>query len=84
LKRDSKEIKSTQQVQQDFVVNDIIEKNPGLLSKRVLVLPQNEDGEHWSVTFVFNPSFIRDNVKTVEETVFLRNHVSSVIAVSIR
>jgi hypothetical protein len=68
LKSDSKEIDFRQQVQQDFVVNDIIEKNPVLLSKKVLVFPQNGDGEHWSATFVFNPSFIRDHVETVEET----------------
>ena len=55
-------------MQQDIVVNNIIEKNPGLLSKKVLVFPQNKDGEHWSVTFVFNPSFIRDDVETVVET----------------
>jgi hypothetical protein len=68
LKSDSKDIKSRQLVQQDFVVNSSIEKNPCLLSKKVLVFPQNEDCEHWSVTFVFNPSFISDNVETVEET----------------
>ncbi|KAI2499609.1 hypothetical protein MHU86_14904 [Fragilaria crotonensis] len=33
----SKQIKRTQQVQQDFVVHEIIERNPGLLSKQVLV-----------------------------------------------
>ncbi|KAI2501078.1 hypothetical protein MHU86_13369 [Fragilaria crotonensis] len=62
----SKQIKRTQQVQQDFVVHEIIERNPGLLSKQVLVFPQNEDGEHWSVTFVFNPGYIRDNVGDIE------------------
>ena len=44
-------------------MNHIIEKNPGLLSKKVLVFNQNEDADHLRVTFVFSPGFIRDNVK---------------------
>ena len=55
LQADSTKIKSTQQTQQVYVVNQIIEKNPGLLSKKLLVFSQNEDEDHWSVTFVFNP-----------------------------
>ena len=35
-------------------------KNAGLLSRRVIVFPINEDNAHWAVTFVFNASFIDD------------------------
>jgi hypothetical protein len=68
LKADSSSIKKAQQVQQDYIVNHIIERNPGLLSKKVLVFPQNENGKHWSATFVFNPGSICENVEDIENS----------------
>ena len=59
LDADSNKIEYLQERHQNLVVNDVIDSNPGLLSKKVLVFPQNEANNHWSVTFVFNPGHIR-------------------------
>jgi hypothetical protein len=51
LRLDSASIKKYQQMNQNYVLEYIIKNcNPGLLSKKVLVLPQNESEMHWSVT----------------------------------
>ena len=68
LKADSSKVIKDQQVQQDYVLNHIVDRNPGLLSKKVLVFPHNEDEEHWNVTFVFNPECIRENVDDNENS----------------
>ncbi len=62
LNADAKTVHSKQQQQQHYVVNHIIDRNPGLLSKKVLIFPQNERDGHWNVTFVFNPGYICENV----------------------
>ena len=35
-------------------------KNAGLLSRRVIIFPINEDDQHWALTVVFNASYIDD------------------------
>ncbi len=65
---DSDTIKKNQQMNQNYVLEHIIDRNPGLLSKKVLVFPHNEGEEHWSVTFVFNASSIRENLEVEKES----------------
>ena len=67
LGKESNEIRDFQERQQNIVLNEIIDRYPGLLSKKVLVFPQNETGDHWSVVFVFNPGYIREHVDDGEE-----------------
>jgi hypothetical protein len=45
----------------DNILRKLVAPNAGILSRRVLVFPTNEKREHWSATFVFNPSFIDDD-----------------------
>jgi hypothetical protein len=40
------------------VIRIIINGNPGMLERRVLVFPKNEGNQHWSCVFVFNASYI--------------------------
>ena len=65
---DSNTIKKNQQMNQNYVLENIIDRNPGLLSKKVLVFPHNEGKEHWSVTFVFNAGSIRENLEVENES----------------
>jgi alpha-N-acetylglucosamine transferase len=51
LRLDSATIKNNQQMNQNYVLEHIIDRNPGFLSKKVLVFPQNEWDQHWSVKF---------------------------------
>jgi hypothetical protein len=68
LRIDSTTIKKNQQMTQNYVLEHIIDRNPGLLSKKVLVFPQNEWEEHWSVTFVFNAGSIRAEFEAQDES----------------
>ncbi len=68
LRFDSTTIKKNQQMNQNYVLEHIINRNPGLLSKKVLVFPQNEWEEHWSVTFVFNPGSICEEFEAQDES----------------
>ena len=47
--------------QTKFILQKVINPNRGMLDKQVLVFPTNE-GAHWSVTFVFNPSYIQNDI----------------------
>ena len=40
------------------LLSKIVNQNPGMLTRRVLVFPTNEKLNHWNATFVFNPSYI--------------------------
>jgi hypothetical protein len=68
LRFDSATIKNNQQMNQNYVLEHIIDCNPGLLSKKVLVFPQNEWEQHWSFTFIFNAGSICDKFETGDES----------------
>jgi hypothetical protein len=58
FKESSDNIQSENRRQYNYVLEHLVDRNPGLLSKKVLVFPQNEGDLHWSVTFVFNAGCI--------------------------
>ena len=59
LGANSKEIQKLEEQQQNYyILNRIIDQNPGLLLKKVLVFPHNEGRMHWRVTFAFNAGFV--------------------------
>ena len=42
----------------NHLVERVIDPNAGMLERRLIVFPCNENSNHWSATFVFNASFI--------------------------
>ena len=42
------------------LLKTVVHVNPGILSRRVIIIPCNENNNHWSATFVFNASCIVD------------------------
>ena len=50
--------------QLNYIIKNVIVKSPGMLHKHVIVFPWNK-GQHWVVTFVFNPSSLLSDQKSV-------------------
>jgi hypothetical protein len=69
LGANSEKIQKLQEQQQNYVLNKIIDQNPGFLSKKVLVFPHNKDQMHWSVTFVFNAGFVREKLDDSDNSI---------------
>jgi hypothetical protein len=42
----------------NHLLKTVVHVNPGLISRRVIIIPCNERENHWSATFVFNASYI--------------------------
>ena len=55
-----------------YVLRKVVIPNLGMLQKKVLVFPSCEGEQHWSVTFVFNASFIQQNVEEGSEVGMLQ------------
>ncbi len=62
-------IQKLQEQQQNYVLNKIIDQNPGLLSRKVLVFPHNKEQMHWSVTFVFNAGFVCEKLDNSDNSI---------------
>ena len=42
----------------NHLLKTVVHVNPGIISRRVIIIPCNEGETHWSATFVFNASYI--------------------------
>ena len=49
------------------LVQLVIHPNPGILARRVLVFPCNENPSHWSATFVFIAAFHKSETDTTRD-----------------
>jgi hypothetical protein len=54
--------------QLNFVIKNVIVKNPGMLYKHVIIFPWNKGDQHWVVTFVFNPSSVLSDQQLVGDS----------------
>ena len=54
------------------LVQHVIHPNPGILARRVIVFPCNENSSHWSATFVFNAAFHKSETETTRDNDGLR------------
>jgi hypothetical protein len=64
----------------NFIIKNVIVKNPGMLFKHLIVFPWCMDEQHWVVTFIFNPNSILSGASYLIRTKFVTtincDHVS--------
>ena len=60
----AEKVKSAYVTLMNKVVKIVLFPNPSLLYKKIIVYPNHVNGNHWTVTFVFNPASIVETVDT--------------------
>ena len=66
------ELSSTYLSIRNHLLKTVVHVNPGIISRRVIIIPCNEREDHWSVTFVFNASYIGEEEDGMLRPCFFR------------